>query len=1130
MSYFGDSRSPVATYSELSYSSTGDGSTVDFVLPADPVSEGGVDVWVGNVSQSTDAYQIIGTTLRFVEAPATGADIYVKFRGIAQSVEVISADAVTDEHFKNDVTVDKLSSGTAGTLIKYENGIAVEVDVSELTDPKDRVNIIQNSFDIAINAGPVLFSTVDGISDSYETLDGVDATGANYWKEDFVLENSALFDGSTGDLTRTFGTATDQNMWTISFWEKRWKLSTSMGIFFTNTGVNNEGIYYTAGDVFSVYDVSNGGPTSVFRDIAVWNHWCVTFDGTNLITYLNGEEITNTTGRAFATFNTAIEHYIGNDNTDTAFLGSYLCEFCFIDGIVHAVSDFGTVTENRWRPKEIVPGDFTWGTNGFYLDFSNAANLGEDRSGNGNNWTVSGTITQVTDTPTDDAANVFGDLAVYNRLGRNNASNQPTYSNGNRTMTGTTTNPLQGALTTLACSPTGKFYFEISVGGSTGDNAYIGLCKSDYVINDSIVTNTGANHYAGTNGNIVVNGSTAETAGTGAWTAGNIIGIAYDASAQQCWFHENGTWTNGDPELGTGGYDTSAWDVGQTHFFCVVYSTGNVLTIVDPGSWTYQPIGFNPLSTAYFKSHIGNLSYYFNTVLYTGDGVAIGSGGQAITGVGFQPDFVWIKKRSGGTASAARMFDSLRNANARLVTNVTDAEAVTTEELSSFDSDGFTVGSEDGANGSTFPFVAWCARLPDNETNTSGTISADWKYNPDLGMAIGTYTGNGVAGATLGLPTINGTTPFMHIHKGRSIVTAWAVGHSAIGTNTLRLNETSAAAARSTYFNSTVPTSSVITLGTDNDTNANGETYVIIVFWQTDFCRPISYEGNGLADGSLWYGGGLFNWGLYKNADAVNGWNIKDIVRSPTNPADELLQANASAAELTGSSYDADLLSIGIKARTADTMTNGAGTFVGVAFVEPVKKFSQRFGSPVGSNFVLLSSTQTAGTEPTSGYLVSRHQSTVPAIFGTDLKVWMTRDGGQTVTTNFAVNNKFTLASHPFVAGDRVVLDSTGNHPTGSSPGTLYFVVNPATNDFELSLTEGGAAISLSSDGTGTLSVSQFTEGTITEEGLSYSDSTITIISATADLSALPSGTSMRYLIESLNIDQDILETAFQWG
>jgi len=318
-------------------------------------------------------------------------------------------------------------------------------------------------------------------------------------------------------------------------------------------------------------------------------------------------------------------------------------------------------------------------------------------------------------------------------------------------------------------------------------------------------------------------------------------------------------------------------------------------------------------------------SDYFNTKLYTGTGAS-----NSITGVGFQPDWTWIKNRS--ITANHHLFDVIRGATKYILTNSSNAEATDAQQLQSFDSDGFTVGTNGNVNGSGNNIVAW-NWLASNTTasNTVGDINSTVSVNITSGFSIVSWTGNGTAGATIGHSL--GTTPSMIITKSRSAGGGWYTYHKSEGaTKFLQLNNTDASSTNSTVWNNTEPTSSVFSTGTAFD---NGTTYIAYCFAEKKgFSKFGSYVGNGNADGSYIHLGFKPAFVIIKPSSYANSWLILDNKRNTFNPTNTRLEADGSGADYSGLDY-ADFLSNGFKIRTSNAHPNNSGgTLIYMAFAE----------------------------------------------------------------------------------------------------------------------------------------------------------------------------------------------------
>ena len=321
-------------------------------------------------------------------------------------------------------------------------------------------------------------------------------------------------------------------------------------------------------------------------------------------------------------------------------------------------------------------------------------------------------------------------------------------------------------------------------------------------------------------------------------------------------------------------------------------------------------------------------SDYFNTKLYTGTGSS-----QSITGVGFQPDWVWIKNRSGTDWHI--LTDAVRGATKELYSNATNAEDTNSNQLTSFNSDGFSIGgaSETGRNSANFASWNWKAG-GSASSNSNGTETSTVSANTTAGFSIMTYSGT-TAVDTYG----HGLSqkPEIIFIKRRTFTGQWIVYNKTIGaTHNLHLDSTDASSAYQYFFNNTEPTSSVITLSDDGEVNKAGSNYVAYVFHSVQGYSKIgSYTGNNNANGPFVYTGFKPAWLMIKIASGTtNNWMMYDNKRSTFNLTDKIFEANNSGAEGTG--LGIDMLSNGFKIRTtAGNGTNyNGGSYIYMAFAE----------------------------------------------------------------------------------------------------------------------------------------------------------------------------------------------------
>jgi len=325
---------------------------------------------------------------------------------------------------------------------------------------------------------------------------------------------------------------------------------------------------------------------------------------------------------------------------------------------------------------------------------------------------------------------------------------------------------------------------------------------------------------------------------------------------------------------------------------------------------------------------------YFNTVLYTGTGSS-----NAISGVGFSPNWVWIKERD--STSSHSVSDTIRGVTKRLNPDLTDDEETLSGLMTSFDSDGFTNAADNGVNENTKTYVAWnwkAGTAVSGNSGGSGTAKAySGSVNTDAGFSIIKYIGNGSSGHTI--PHHLSAIPKMMIIKNMTTnSTNWMIYHVALGNTKAIYFTTAYADIDAGWWNNTSPTSSVFTLGNHANHNANDNGAIAYCFAEKQgYSKFGSYVGNGNADGTFVYLGFKPAWVmLKKTTDGTSSWCIFDNKRLGRNPNNPRLYANNNNAS-EGASDEAyfDILSNGFKLRGAQPDINlSAKTYIFMAFAE----------------------------------------------------------------------------------------------------------------------------------------------------------------------------------------------------
>ncbi len=574
--------------------------------------------------------------------------------------------------------------------------------------------------------------------------------------------------------------------------------------------------------------------------------------------------------------------------------------------------------------------------------------LGMDRSGNGNNFTVNN-ITyadQVVDSPTNNFATLNplnedtealaeGNLQIKSRVG----------GSGNGF-----------AKSTMAFS-SGKWYAEY-LWVSGGNGGMPGISPTTASMSDG----TGK-YYAGASGKKYSISGTSYTDdgsyGSG-WSVGDIIGVAMDADANTLTFYKNNSsmgtayssltdeYYFSNATLG-GAENIGVWNFGQDSSFAGNKTAQGNQDGNDIGDFYYTPpTGFLALCTSNLPDVAVTPSEHFNTVAYTGDGNST----HAITGVNFQPDLVWFKRRN--EAASHVWIDAVRGSSKRISSDQTDAESTSSTYLTAFNTDGFTTGNNAHTNENNDTYVAWNWKANGSgSSNTDGSITSTVSANVDAGFSIVTYTGTGTNGSTIGHGLSK--APDIVIVKRRNTSGGWYANVKNISSQSAGadmvgvLNSNIALDGYNVgqwYFGSTAPNASTFTVQGVASVGANNDTHVAYCFHSVDgYSKVGSYTGNGNADGTFVYTGFKPMMIIYKRSSASEDWYIRDTARDPTNPGGNALSPNSSGSTSNncGSSGNTciDYLSNGFKLRGTDTQSNDNGsTYIYIAFAETPFKYS----------------------------------------------------------------------------------------------------------------------------------------------------------------------------------------------
>ena len=311
---------------------------------------------------------------------------------------------------------------------------------------------------------------------------------------------------------------------------------------------------------------------------------------------------------------------------------------------------------------------------------------------------------------------------------------------------------------------------------------------------------------------------------------------------------------------------------------------------------------------------------YFTPTLYTGNYST-----NAITGVGFQPDLTWIKTRT--TAGENHyLFDVIRGVTKYIHSDTSAAQGTNAATLTTFGSDGFTVGANNSVNKSGEPLVSWNWKGGTTSgiaTNGDTDITpSSYSFNQTSGFSIIRYTG--IGGQPIQIPHGLGVQPKMFIIKRLNSTGSWGVLPQQISTGHLYLDATSALSTVNPLSGGVLADTVNFSVSNSGDVNASGGTYVAYCFADVQgFARHGWYDGNGSAEGVFQYLGFKPSYVLIKNTTATEAWFLYDNKRG-YNGSMAALFPDEAAAE--GFANNIDLLSNGFKIRTAGAILNGNTT------------------------------------------------------------------------------------------------------------------------------------------------------------------------------------------------------------
>ena len=810
----------------------------------------------------------------------------------------------------------------------------------------------------------------------YQGIDYFDATlyegnGTGQRVGDFVpftdsetVANSIIFnDDDTAHLTRTYTTPTAATAFTFSCWFKPG--SSTNDQYFLSTGTNDASEGYiainhsTGGGQIWIADPNAGASAfgvrtnGTFIDSSQWYHLCLGINsaassGSRVKLEINGVEQTLVNDLGITTqiepsssqamkLNGATDFTIGRRHrTGSDIYDGYMANVYFIDGEKKQASDFGQLdtSTNRWVAKAYT-GDFN--NNGYKLAFGTApgtgSGAGTDTSGEGHNWTENnfGTNDQVIDTPSKN-------YAVYNTV-KGAVYTAMSLSQGNLT-----TKTGNGSVALAAGFPIqdGYWYYEVNFVEDAA-NMVFGLYNPATTVtaSDSNPTLTGIKENGGT---VVIedNGASNSIAGPTLSnpSAGDVVGIYIRkvGNSYGMWFSLNGTAMNNTPaatatatpDIGFAAsmelvpaahYSNPGTKEAQTNFGQLLQFDGGATSFnaASDGYWKHAPVtGFKALNQDNLDDTASKLTAW-----------------------------AWIKNRDADDSHI--LVDRVRGVGKDLHSDsdtssgIAPAEVTNMNTVQRFLQRGVQIGSDVEVNTANESYVLWQWLMGDSAT-TGTAISAD---NPpslastslvaDAGhLAIISYTGNATSGATIGHGM--SAAPEMIWIKERDNANGWVVGSDVLGyTKVLRLDTKDGEATDSGAFNNTAPSSTLITLGSNNGTNRSSGQMICYAFRSVPgVCKIGSYTGNGNNNGPYISVGFLPKYVLVKSTTANRNWNALDTTRNSINIASPfVLLPNDDAVDTAGQIGAFDILADGFKPRDTAANSNASGeTYIYMAIAD----------------------------------------------------------------------------------------------------------------------------------------------------------------------------------------------------
>ena len=744
-----------------------------------------------------------------------------------------------------------------------------------------------------------------------------------------TIANSLIFnDGDSPYMRRTPSGAGNRKTFTISFWVKRCQLGVLQVICTQGTDHNNATVIsFDTSNRFKFSHNDSGSATytvttnRTFEDTSKFYHLLASVDTTQSTAsdrvklYVDGDLVTSFASSSYPSqdfdldFNsTGTIAVSGQIPSGTLFpFDGYLTEINLVDGSALTPDTFGLTdtSTGRWIPKALT--GITYGTNGFRLQFGTSSALGDDTSGNTNDFgTVSGLVAgdQTTDSPTQNHATMNPN---------NKASTNASLSEGNLTVT--QSNTYGGACAGMALPSSGKYYWEIKSVGTMDGNTIVGI------VPDNGVTIAGSGQFPGGSSNPdsfgfapaqtsdaqTVRNSVFENCPTLSKTtaAGTYIQMCWDGDTGSLWFGLDDTF-EGNPSAGTGASFTGINNTLKLFPACFAYADVFEFNFGQRSFQHTPPTGFVALQQ--------------DNLPETDKGIV---------------GLTWIKDRDNAYSHGLR--DSSRGRHKDIFSNLNQAEVTNTDGVQKFLKGGIQIEDLTGLNASGASIVAWnwVANGGTTASNGNGSISSTVQANTTAGFSIVQYTGNRSSGATIG-HGLN-QAPEVIITKNLDATYNWIIYFKQQGANKYGyLNLTNTWVTDTTGFNNVEPTSTVFTVGSAYESNGTQDMVAYCFHSVAGYSKMGNYIGNGVADGPFIYTGFKPRFIIHKGIDIASNGRLIDTARNPFNPVTQELYTDTTGVEYDMGARGTDFLSNGFKIRQESGygMNNSGINYFYMAFAE----------------------------------------------------------------------------------------------------------------------------------------------------------------------------------------------------